>query len=97
MYGAFPATLWQLTVYISSALIFLLMGITIIVGMFTHRCLAMLIGIGAVLLTRGLLVYVLLRSVEWLPGTSPLPLAHLAVLLWGGLRGAATLALSLPL
>jgi CPA1 family monovalent cation:H+ antiporter len=65
--------------------------------MFRYQWLAMLIGIGAVLITRALLVYALLPPVKWIPGVSQISLAHRTALFWGGLRGAATLALALSL
>lgn len=97
--GEFCETLWRLNAYIASALIFLLVGATITVDMFVHNWLAMLIGIAAVLIARALIVYLLLPAVHWAPGVAPLPIRLRTALYWGGLRGAATvaLALSLPL
>ena len=93
----FTSTLWEFNAYIANALIFLLVGVTITVQMFTSQWLAMVIGIGAVLATRMLIVYALLTPVQWLPGIAPIPLQHRTVMLWGGLRGAVTLALALSL
>jgi len=97
--GEFCETLWRLNAYITSALIFVLVGATITVDMFVHNWLAMLIGIGAVLIARALIVYLLLPAADWAPGVAPLPIRLRTALYWGGLRGAATvaLALSLPL
>ncbi len=97
--AAFPCTLWEFNAYIANALIFLLLGVTITLDMFSERWLAMLIGIAAVLMARILAVYVLLPAIQPLPGVAPVPLVHRSVMLWGGLRGAVTvaLALSLPL
>lgn len=76
------------------------MGMTITMAMFTERWLAMLIGIGAVLLIRALVVYGLLGMHAVAAtrfGGNPVPSGHRSILLWGGLRGAVTLALALSL
>ena len=95
----FLEQLWTWAGYIANALLFLLVGFTITTGMFSERWLAVLLGIGAVLLARALAVYGGLGLVSRLPGVAPVPLGQQTVIYWGGLRGAVTvaLALSLPL
>ncbi len=93
----FSAELWALNAYVANALIFLLMGVTITVAMFTQQWLAMLIGVGAALATRAIAVFVLLPPINRLPTVEPIPSAYWPVLYWGGLRGAVTLALALAL
>jgi len=88
---------WALAAYVANALIFLLTGVTVTVAMFEDRWLAMLIGIGAVIVARGLLAFALLPPFTRLPGIRPVPLAERTVLFWGSLRGAVTLALALAL
>ncbi len=94
---AFVSNLWQVIAYAANAIVFLLVGVTMTVGMFTSHWLAMLIGIGAATLARLLNVYVLLRLCLKLPGQAPLGRGYPAVLQWGGLRGAVALALALSL
>jgi CPA1 family monovalent cation:H+ antiporter len=94
---AFLDTLWELNAYVANALIFLLVGASITLGMFTDQWLAMLIGIGAVLLARAVLIYGLLPPLCRAPGIAPLGARQRTVLYWAGLRGAVTLALALSL
>jgi CPA1 family monovalent cation:H+ antiporter len=94
---AFLGTLWELNAYVANALIFLLVGASITLGMFANQWLAMLIGIGAVLLARAVLIYGLFPPICWAPHIAPLNARQRTVLYWTGLRGAVTLALALSL
>ena len=94
---AFIGYLWNLNGYIATALIFLLVGATITVEMFSSQWLAMIIGIVAALLSRVLIVYVFLPPLQWVQLIEPISIAHRTVLFWGGLRGAVVLALALSL
>jgi CPA1 family monovalent cation:H+ antiporter len=94
---AFVQQLWAFNAYVANALIFLLVGATITVAMFTDRYLAMLLGIGAVLVTRALIVYLLMPPLEWLPRVPRTGWLARNVVFWGGIRGAVTLALVLSL
>lgn len=89
--------LWTLNAFIANALVFLLMGATVTVTMFEERWLAMLIGIGAVLIARALGLLAILPLAGAVPGITPVPLRLQAAMYWGGLRGAVTLALALSL
>ena len=89
--------LWASADYMANAVVFLLVGITITVDMFTERWLAMLIGIAAVLVARAIGVFAGLGLAAMLPDTKPVPLGQQAVVFWGGQRGAVTLALALSL
>ncbi|MCV6609568.1 MAG: sodium:proton antiporter [Amphritea sp.] len=82
---------------LANNLVFLLMGVTITVVMFEQRWLAMLIAIGAVLLARFISVWLGIWIAERLPGTVAVPVAYKPVMIWGGLRGAVTIALALSL
>ncbi len=93
----FTNQLWELNAYIANALIFLLVGATITLTMFSSQWLAILIGIAAALFARVLIIYALLPVITLLPQVAKLPLSYQHVMTWGGLRGAATLALALSL
>ena len=82
--------------YLANGSVFLLMGVTVTVSMFTERWLAMLIAIGAVLVARALTTYGGL-SVANLVMRDRVPTHYQTVIVWGGLRGAVTLALALAL
>ncbi len=90
------AETWETLGHIANALIFLLLGITITLAMFQERWLAMLIGVGAVFVARTLSIFgvVLLSN---LLAKNKVPVAYQTVMVWGGLRGAVTLALALSL
>ena len=76
---------------------FLLMGVTITMGMFSDNWLAMLIGIAAVLIARAVGVFGGAALISKLPGVEMIPMAYRRVMFLGGLRGAVTLALALSL
>jgi CPA1 family monovalent cation:H+ antiporter len=87
---------WSALAYLANGSVFLLVGVTITLTMFTERWLAMLIAIGAVILARaaatfggfGLINLVVKERVS---------MAYQGVIVWGGLRGAVTLGLALSL
>jgi CPA1 family monovalent cation:H+ antiporter len=93
----FLEQLWAWAGYSANAVLFLLVGVTVTLDMFTERWLAMLIGIGAVLLARALGVFGGLGLAGLLAGSQRVPAAQQVVVFWGGLRGAVTLALALSL
>ena len=88
---------WELNAYLANALVFLLMGATITLEMFTERWLAMLIGIVGVLAARVLGVFGVVPLISLTPGVERISLGYQASIVWGGLRGAVTLALALAL
>jgi CPA1 family monovalent cation:H+ antiporter len=87
---------WGVLAYIANGCVFLLMGLTITIEMFEERWLAMLIAIVAVLIARagatmgGLSLMNLLLPER-------VPVNYQLALVWGGLRGAVTVALALSL
>ncbi len=89
-------SLWEVLGHVAVCLVFLLSGITVSLGMFQDRWLAMLIGIGAVLAARLVVVHAMLALAR-LGGAAPFPRGYRPVMVWGGLRGAVTLALALAL
>ncbi|TAA47021.1 cation:proton antiporter [Corallincola spongiicola] len=88
--------LWGLLGYLANGLLFLLMGITITLNMFTERYLAMMIGIFAILLARGLSIPFSLAIARLIRGPK-ITLQEQRIMHWGGLRGAITLVLALSL
>jgi len=89
--------LWEYKAWIANALLFLVSGISFQLAMFTDQWLAMLIGIGAVLVARAVGVFACIPLLEKLPGIDPVPGSWKPVIWWGGVRGAVTLALALSL
>jgi CPA1 family monovalent cation:H+ antiporter len=88
---------WTFNVTVAESLMFLLMGVTVTVGMFTGNWLAMLIGIAAVLIARAVGIFGGAPLVALLPSVEPVPTAYQRLMFLGGLRGAVTLALALAL
>ncbi len=93
---AFVDRLWQFNAFFAGSLVYLLMGVTITVAMFEQRWLAMLIGIGAVIVARALGILVVSPLLN-LGRPRRLSWRDRGVLAWGGLRGAVTLALALSI
>ena len=88
---------WSFNVYVVEALMFLLMGVTVTVGMFTDNWLAMLIGIGAIVIARAVGIFGGAPLISLLPSVEKIPLKYQRLMFVGGLRGAVTLALALAL
>ncbi len=88
--------IWDMLQYIANAILFLLVGVVITLNMFEERWLAMLIAIAAVLLARVVSIYGGL-SLLALVQKKPVSTNYQTVIVWGGLRGAVTLALALSL
>lgn len=87
--------LWEWLAELFTAILFVVMGLTITVGMFTSQWLAMLIAIGAALVARACAVG--LCGLAVYPLKSRLPMGWQVLLVWGGLRGAIAVALVLAL
>ncbi len=93
----FVGQLWEFNAYLANALVFLLMGFIISLDMFQERWLAILIGIASVLLVRIIGMFLLVPLATRFTPEEPIDLRYRAVLFWGGLRGAVTLALALSI
>ena len=93
----FSQSLWDFMAYIANVVLFLLLGVTITVMMFTQQWLAMLIGIVATLLVRALLLYGTMPLLNLVPKIEPVSIQYRSVMIWGGLRGAVAVALALSL
>ena len=87
---------WHVIGYFSNSMLFLLLGVTVTVQMFTDRWLAMVLAIGAVLLVRLISIFALLPLFTNFNKFSLRPKDKL-ILSWGGARGAVTAALALSL
>jgi len=88
--------LWSILAHVANVSVFLIVGAVITLGMFEQRWLAMLIAIVALLLARAISVYgVLLFFASF--KKLKVPVSSQTVMVWGGLRGAVTLALALSL
>lgn len=95
--NSFVDDFWTFNVYVAEALMFLLMGVTITVGMFTDNWLAMLIGIVAVLTARAISVFGGAPLISLIPSVEKIGKNDQKLMFIGGLRGAVTLALALSL
>ncbi len=87
---------WEVISFFANAMIFILLGVTITLSMFEERWLAMLIAIGAVLLTRAIAVFSLLPIFTF-KSKNQASNPTQKILFWGGTRGAVTVALALSL
>lgn len=88
---------WSFNVTVTEALMFLLMGVTVTLAMFTDNWLAMLIGIAAVIIARAVGIFGGAKFLSAVATVEPIPFAYQRVMFLGGLRGAVTLALALTL
>ena len=88
--------LWDVIGHIANAIVFIIMGVTITLGMFEERWLAMLIAIAAVFVARAVSTYGSM-SLLGLFQKKPVDLRSQTVMVWGGLRGAVALALALSI
>lgn len=86
---------WEWASELLNNMLFVIMGLVITLGMFESRWLAMLFAIAAVLIARGIAVFVCAGLSGVTGKTVPFPWQLLLV--WGGLRGVVALALVLSL
>ena len=88
--------LWNMLAFFANVSVFLIVGAVITLQMFEQRWLAMLIAIAAILIARAVSVYGVLALFSCFK-TQKVSLSEQTVMVWGGLRGAVTLALALSL
>lgn len=88
--------LWQMLAYVANVSVFLVMGAVITLQMFEQRWLAMLIAIAAILVARAISVYGMMAVLSYFESCRA-SCREQTVMVWGGLRGAVTLALALSL
>ncbi|MGB0723332.1 MAG: cation:proton antiporter [Gammaproteobacteria bacterium] len=89
--------LWTFNAYVADSALFLITGVTVTLSMFSSQWLAILIGIGAVLMSRAVGIFGIVPLLGRLPGVEPIDRRYQSVMVWGGLRGAVTLALALSI
>ncbi|GBR15049.1 cation:proton antiporter [Gluconobacter frateurii] len=90
--------LWQQLVFWAGSLVFLLASMLVprlLIGMTRWDCVLILIASVAGLLARGAVVFGLLPILAFTKLSPPVPTPFKATMVWGGLRGAITLALAL--
>ncbi|NVN11888.1 cation:proton antiporter domain-containing protein [Nguyenibacter vanlangensis] len=90
--------LWQQLVFWAGSLVFVLASMLVprlLVGMTRWDCVLILIATGAGLLARGAVVFGLLPVLAATRLSPPVPAPFKVTMVWGGLRGAITLALAL--
>lgn len=92
----FLFSFWKFNSQLASAMIFVLLGVTVTWGMFEQQWLAMLIGVGAVLAARAIGLLLTVPAINLLPN-SKLDCRDQLILYWGGMRGAVAIALALSL
>jgi CPA1 family monovalent cation:H+ antiporter len=89
--------LWEYLAFLANSVVFLLIGLNVDLRQLWTNLGAIAVALGAVLVSRALVVY----GLSWLARlrrTGPrFPFSWLHVLFWGGLRGAISLALALSL
>ena len=88
--------LWKVLSHVANVSVFLMMGAVITIEMFEQRWLAMLIAIVSLLLARAISVYGVLVLFALFKDLR-VAFSAQTVMVWGGLRGAVTLALALSL
>lgn len=86
---------WEYASFIINSLVFLLIGLEVRLGGVLHAWKPILIAVAAIFLGRILSVYTLVPFSNLF--SKPISLAWQHVLVWGGLRGALSLALALSL
>ncbi len=93
--------LWEYLAFLANSLIFLLIGLDVDLSNLVDDLRPSLVAVGAVLLSRTVVVYGLGWLVDLVRNVpeeaAPIPLRWRHVLFWGGLRGAISLALALSL
>ncbi len=88
---------WEYLAFVANSLIFLLIGFDINLNKIADNIGIIAIAVVAVLASRIMVIYGLGGLVKIIRGTSNISLAYQHILVWGGLRGAVSLALVLSL
>lgn len=83
---------WEYVAFLANSFVFLLIGLQADLNLLVENAPAILWSILAVLVARGIIVYILLPLVQ-----KEIPPTWKGILFWGGLRGAVSLALVLSL
>ncbi|UCC85933.1 MAG: Na+/H+ antiporter [Anaerolineales bacterium] len=88
---------WEYLAFLANSLVFLLIGIKVNVPQLVVNIVPILAAVGAVLVSRAIVVYGMLWLTRLGGSEVQVPLSWRHVLFWGGLRGAIGLALALSL
>ncbi len=88
---------WEYMAFVATALIFLMVGLSVNVGAILAQWQVLLWLLFGMLASRALVIYGLMPCVNRLPGAEPVGRAYQSVMYWGGLRGAIALAIVLSL
>ena len=92
---------WEFVAFLLTAFVFLLIGLSITLGMLVDSAGAIALGVVGILVGRAIVVYAILggasHAVRAIGRGSAVPTAWLHVLFWAGLRGAVAVALALSL
>jgi CPA1 family monovalent cation:H+ antiporter len=88
---------WEALEYIANAILFLLIGLAIEPHLLWEQRFGILVAVVAVLIARPLAVFPLVSALERIMGIPAVGWRNSLVLVWGGLRGAVSLALALAL
>ncbi|MFQ5398193.1 MAG: Na+/H+ antiporter [Anaerolineae bacterium] len=88
---------WEFLAFAVNSLIFLLIGLEIDLTQLLPNIGAIIIAIGAILLSRAVIIYGLNYLHSRLDARRRVPVPYRHVMYWGGLRGAISLALALTL
>ena len=92
---------WEFLAFMAATLVFLLIGLSIGIGQLLAAALAAGVAMGALLVSRALIVYGLLggsaQLLSLIGRAEPFPTSWLHLVAWSGLRGAVSVALALSL
>jgi CPA1 family monovalent cation:H+ antiporter len=89
--------MWEYLAFLANSLVFLLIGLEVDLPQLADNLYPIAVAVGAVLLSRAVVLYGLSWLIETLVGRGQIPHKWRHVLFWGGLRGAISLALALGL
>src|SRR2546430_11293592 len=89
--------LWDVVGFVLTSLVFLLIGFAVRLPSLLGSGAAVVVGTGAVVAGRALMVYLPAAAVRLWSGTAALPRGWVHVIFWSGLRGAIALAAALSL
>lgn len=88
---------WEYLAFVANSIIFLLIGFDINIDLIVQNIGVIVIAVVAVLASRVIVIYGLGGLVRIVRGKEHISLAYQHILVWGGLRGAVSLALALSL
>lgn len=93
----FLRQLWEYKAYISKALLFILLGVSVRLSLLSDQWIAVLIGIAAVLAARAIIVFLGLWLLDLPHKQDALSAPDKNIIFWGDIKGAVTIALVLSL